>query len=269
MQGWEIVAAEPEEGRIEATATTFWFGFKDDVVIRVTPAGNDSLLRAPDTHHVLQRPTIPFSRYSDRRKWLIEFHIFGASGSGTSTLGATVAAAMGGRFLNADAYYWHQTDPPFTSKRDPAERVSLIERDITGSAPIRSLDLASAGPTVPSGDVELLAGSASGFPDANDTNHDATPTFRVTLADVEQGDRVELLLDGDAFAAPLLKVLDAKDIADGHVDLTVKVGGLGGSGAKAINAVVSDPAGNSSTSPTLELMVDAAAPEVCSGNHGS
>jgi uncharacterized protein (DUF1499 family) len=34
-QGWEIVEASEEEGRIEATATTFWFGFKDDVVIRV------------------------------------------------------------------------------------------------------------------------------------------------------------------------------------------------------------------------------------------
>src|SRR5207247_5145519 len=29
-------------GRIEATATTAWFGFKDDVVIRVTPRGADS-----------------------------------------------------------------------------------------------------------------------------------------------------------------------------------------------------------------------------------
>jgi uncharacterized protein (DUF1499 family) len=27
----------PDEGRIEATATTFWFGFKDDVVIRLRP----------------------------------------------------------------------------------------------------------------------------------------------------------------------------------------------------------------------------------------
>lgn len=40
--GWEIVASEANEGRIEATATTFWFGFKDDVVIRVTPSGNGS-----------------------------------------------------------------------------------------------------------------------------------------------------------------------------------------------------------------------------------
>ncbi|WP_376690060.1 DUF1499 domain-containing protein [Wenzhouxiangella sp. EGI_FJ10409] len=34
-QGWEIVEANEEQGRIEATATTFWFGFKDDVVIRI------------------------------------------------------------------------------------------------------------------------------------------------------------------------------------------------------------------------------------------
>lgn len=36
--GWEIVAAEEADGRIEATDTTAWFGFKDDVVIRVAPA---------------------------------------------------------------------------------------------------------------------------------------------------------------------------------------------------------------------------------------
>jgi len=33
--GWEVAAQVPEEGRIEATETTFWFAFKDDVVIRV------------------------------------------------------------------------------------------------------------------------------------------------------------------------------------------------------------------------------------------
>jgi uncharacterized protein (DUF1499 family) len=32
--GLEVVAAEPAEGRLEATATTFWFGFRDDVVLR-------------------------------------------------------------------------------------------------------------------------------------------------------------------------------------------------------------------------------------------
>jgi len=42
--GWKVVAAVPEEGRIEATDTTFWFGFTDDIVVRVTPAGHRSLV---------------------------------------------------------------------------------------------------------------------------------------------------------------------------------------------------------------------------------
>ena len=41
-QGWEIVAAAPAEGRIEASDTSFWFGFVDDVVIRVTPTDEGS-----------------------------------------------------------------------------------------------------------------------------------------------------------------------------------------------------------------------------------
>lgn len=42
--GWEIVAANPNEGRIEATATTLWFGFKDDIVIRIEPTASGSRL---------------------------------------------------------------------------------------------------------------------------------------------------------------------------------------------------------------------------------
>jgi hypothetical protein len=40
--GWDIVAADAEAGRIEATDTTFFFGFKDDVVIRVEADGGGS-----------------------------------------------------------------------------------------------------------------------------------------------------------------------------------------------------------------------------------
>lgn len=42
--GWKIVATVPAEERIEATDTTFWFGFTDDIVIRITPAGHRSLV---------------------------------------------------------------------------------------------------------------------------------------------------------------------------------------------------------------------------------
>jgi uncharacterized protein (DUF1499 family) len=40
--GWEIVASDPASGRIEATDTTFWFGFKDDIVVRVAAAPGGS-----------------------------------------------------------------------------------------------------------------------------------------------------------------------------------------------------------------------------------
>jgi uncharacterized protein (DUF1499 family) len=38
--GWEIVATDQTGGRIEATDTTRWFGFKDDVAVRITPWGS-------------------------------------------------------------------------------------------------------------------------------------------------------------------------------------------------------------------------------------
>ena len=37
---WDIVASAPGEGRLEATDTTFWYGFKDDIVVRVSPSGS-------------------------------------------------------------------------------------------------------------------------------------------------------------------------------------------------------------------------------------
>jgi uncharacterized protein (DUF1499 family) len=36
VMGWETVDANESQGRIEATATTTWFHFKDDIVIRIT-----------------------------------------------------------------------------------------------------------------------------------------------------------------------------------------------------------------------------------------
>jgi uncharacterized protein (DUF1499 family) len=38
--GWRIVTADKAGGRVEATATTRWFGFEDDVVVRLTPWGS-------------------------------------------------------------------------------------------------------------------------------------------------------------------------------------------------------------------------------------
>lgn len=38
-KGWEIVATDAASGRIEATDTVPWWGFKDDIVVRLTPEG--------------------------------------------------------------------------------------------------------------------------------------------------------------------------------------------------------------------------------------
>jgi len=40
--GWRIVAAVPVEGRLEASDTTRWFGFTDDIVVRVKAAPSGS-----------------------------------------------------------------------------------------------------------------------------------------------------------------------------------------------------------------------------------
>jgi uncharacterized protein (DUF1499 family) len=40
--GWEIVESDPQRGRIEATDTTMWFGFRDDIVVRVRSEGAGS-----------------------------------------------------------------------------------------------------------------------------------------------------------------------------------------------------------------------------------
>ncbi|MFP3457233.1 DUF1499 domain-containing protein [Psychrobacter sp. SIMBA_152] len=42
--GWELVNIDADKGIIEATETTAWFGFKDDVIIRVTDNDNERLV---------------------------------------------------------------------------------------------------------------------------------------------------------------------------------------------------------------------------------
>ncbi|MGH8320732.1 MAG: DUF1499 domain-containing protein [Gammaproteobacteria bacterium] len=42
--GWKLDSKDPATGIIEATDTTFWFGFTDDVVIRIQAQGSDTRL---------------------------------------------------------------------------------------------------------------------------------------------------------------------------------------------------------------------------------
>ena len=60
-------------------------------------------------------------------------HIFGASGSGTTTLGKKICAELGYTHLDSDDYLWIPTDPKYTTKREVAERVRLMKQDIASA----------------------------------------------------------------------------------------------------------------------------------------
>jgi hypothetical protein len=53
-------------------------------------------------------------------------HITGASGSGTTTLGAHLAARLACPHFDTDDFYWLQTDPPFQLKREIPDRLLLL-----------------------------------------------------------------------------------------------------------------------------------------------
>jgi adenylate kinase family enzyme len=57
---------------------------------------------------------------------MARIHVLGASGSGTTTLGAALAARLGCRHEDSDAYFWLPTDPPFTTRRARAERLACL-----------------------------------------------------------------------------------------------------------------------------------------------
>lgn len=59
---------------------------------------------------------------------MARLHILGASGSGTTTLGAALANRLGHPHVDADSLFWLATDPPFTTKRPREERQAMLLR---------------------------------------------------------------------------------------------------------------------------------------------
>ena len=78
---------------------------------------------------------IPYSVsvYVRKRKAKTVIHIFGASGSGTTTLGKKIRDELGYRHMDTDDYFWLPTNPKFTHKRPTDERLTLMKRDIEQS----------------------------------------------------------------------------------------------------------------------------------------
>ena len=57
-------------------------------------------------------------------------HIYGASGSGTSTIGRFISDKAGYFFMDTDDYFWEETNPPFQIKRNISDRIALMKNDI-------------------------------------------------------------------------------------------------------------------------------------------
>ena len=53
-------------------------------------------------------------------------HVTGASGSGVTTLGRTLASAYGLPHHDTDDYFWLPTEPPYRVKREISDRLRLM-----------------------------------------------------------------------------------------------------------------------------------------------
>jgi adenylate kinase family enzyme len=60
-------------------------------------------------------------------------HILGASGSGTTTLGAALAARLGCAHLDTDDFFWLPTEPKFLEIRPVEERTALLANALDGA----------------------------------------------------------------------------------------------------------------------------------------
>lgn len=59
-------------------------------------------------------------------------HIYGASGSGTSTIGRFISDKAGYFFMDTDDYFWEATNPPYRIKRNISDRIAWMRNDIAG-----------------------------------------------------------------------------------------------------------------------------------------
>ena len=59
---------------------------------------------------------------------MARLHVLGASGAGTTTLGAALAHRLGHPHVDADSLFWLPTDPPFTTRRPRDKRQAMLLR---------------------------------------------------------------------------------------------------------------------------------------------
>ncbi|QEM08625.1 AAA family ATPase [Mucilaginibacter rubeus] len=63
----------------------------------------------------------------------MRINIFGASGSGVTTLGQALSEKLGYPYFDSDHYFWFPSNPPFTNRRPPEERNAMINNEMAGN----------------------------------------------------------------------------------------------------------------------------------------
>lgn len=60
----------------------------------------------------------------------MKLHIFGASGSGVTTMGEALSGILDIQYFDSDDYFWLPSDPPFSQRREAQARNRLIVNDL-------------------------------------------------------------------------------------------------------------------------------------------
>ncbi|WP_073078370.1 P-loop NTPase family protein [Chitinophaga jiangningensis] len=60
----------------------------------------------------------------------MKLHIFGAAGTGVTTLGKAMANYLDVPYFDSDLYFWEATVLPYSERRAPAERNAMISREL-------------------------------------------------------------------------------------------------------------------------------------------
>jgi adenylate kinase family enzyme len=60
----------------------------------------------------------------------MKLHLFGASGTGVSTLGQALGQGLHVPYFDTDGYFWEASHPPFTRRRPPAVRDARLAHDL-------------------------------------------------------------------------------------------------------------------------------------------
>lgn len=58
----------------------------------------------------------------------MKIHIFGASGSGVTTLGNALATKLNIPYFDSDHYFWEASNLPFTKRCEPNKRNQLVQK---------------------------------------------------------------------------------------------------------------------------------------------